>query len=154
MRSLETIFGKKTVKNLDPTVKTQILINLLPNITFKMAQHTSQNGPTSDVWQFPFRKWYQKTFGWSFFCGPTQRHSVQNGPRSGQDPARGLPWNLVLSKRTWTCHKSHFIWKFTGNMPDSYENTSIKHGALPLYRSVWPLFGEKSLKFRHPLSYL
>ena len=34
------------------------------------------------------------------------------------------------SKYTWTCHKSHLVWKFTGKMPDAYENTSIKHRAL------------------------
>ena len=36
------------------------------------------------------------------------------------------------SKRTWTFHKSHFVWKCTGKMPDAYENTSIKHRASTL----------------------
>ena len=42
------------------------------------------------------------------------------------------------SKRTWTCHKSHFVWKFNGKMPDTPENTSIKHRAF-----ILTLFGEK-----------
>ena len=45
------------------------------------------------------------------------------------------------AKCTWTFHKSHFVWKFRGKMPDAYENTSIKHRALTLpvrTLSVWP----------------
>ena len=30
----------------------------------------------------------------------------------------------------WTFHKSHFVWKSSGKMPNAYENTSIKHRAL------------------------
>ena len=33
------------------------------------------------------------------------------------------------SKPTWTFHTSHFVWKFTGKMPDAPETTSIKHRA-------------------------
>ena len=43
--------------------------------------------------------------------------------------------------RAWAFHKSHFLWKFTGKMPDAYENTSIKHRASRLTvrtPSVWP----------------
>ena len=36
------------------------------------------------------------------------------------------------SKCSWTFENSHFVWKFTGKMPDAYENTSIKHRALTL----------------------
>ena len=36
------------------------------------------------------------------------------------------------SKCTWTFHKSHFVWKFTGTMPDAPETTSIKHRAFTL----------------------
>ena len=28
-------------------------------------------------------------------------------------------------KRTWTCHKSHVVWKFTGKMPDPNSGASI-----------------------------
>ena len=37
-----------------------------------------------------------------------------------------------LRKCTWTLHKSHFVWQFAGNWPDTDENTSIKHRALTL----------------------
>ena len=33
-------------------------------------------------------------------------------------------------KCTWTCHKSHYVWKFTGNWPDTDDTTSIEHRAL------------------------
>ena len=47
----------------------------------------------------------------------------------------------VQSKRTWTCHKSNFLQKFTRKMPDAPETTSIKHRALTVSvrtPSVWP----------------
>ena len=34
------------------------------------------------------------------------------------------------SKCTWTCHKRHFVRKFTGKMPDASKTTSIEHRAL------------------------
>ena len=45
MRSLETIFGKNIFKNLELTVKAQILINFWPNIAFKMVQHVPETDP-------------------------------------------------------------------------------------------------------------
>ena len=46
------------------------------------------------------------------------------------NPATHTLCEPAQSKRTWTCHKSRFVWKFTGEMPDEYENTLIKHRAL------------------------
>ena len=34
------------------------------------------------------------------------------------------------SKCTWTCHKRHFVRKFTGKMPDTSDTTCIEHRAL------------------------
>ena len=36
----------------------------------------------------------------------------------------------VQSKCTRAFHKSHFVWKFRGKIPDAPETTSIKHRAL------------------------
>ena len=36
---------------------------------------------------------------------------------------------LCVPAESWT-FQSHFVWKFTGKMPDGYENTSIQHRAL------------------------
>ena len=36
------------------------------------------------------------------------------------------------SKCTWTCQKSHFMQKFSGNWPDTDDTTSIEHRALTL----------------------
>ena len=62
------------------------------------------------------------------------------GPR-----VRG-PCAPAQSKRTWTFHKSHFVGKFTGKMPDTPENSSIKHRAFYCDRkdpfSVATLFEE------------
>ena len=51
------------------------------------------------------------------------------------------------SKCTWTCHKSHFAWKFTGNWPDTDDTTSIEHRALTVTirtpqcgHTVWGIF--------------
>ena len=56
---------------------------------------------------------------------------------------------LYKKKRTWTCHKNHFVWKFTRKMPDPLSgarvNTSIEHRAFYCDRknpfSVATLFG-------------
>ena len=47
------------------------------------------------------------------------------------------PATLVLceparAKWTWTFHKSHCVWKFTGKMTDAPATTSMKHRALTL----------------------
>ena len=52
------------------------------------------------------------------------------------------------SKRTWTFHKSNFVWKFYIKMPHTTPPTSIKPRAFYTYHknlfSVATLFGEKS----------
>ena len=54
--------------------------------------------------------------------------------------------DIYRKKRSWTLHKSHFVWKFTGKMLPAQVPTSIKHGAFYCYRknpfSVATLFGE------------
>ena len=51
---------------------------------------------------------------------------------------------------TWTCHKSHFVWKFTGKMPDATATTSNEPRALTItVRTplVWPhCLGKKRLE--------
>ena len=53
------------------------------------------------------------------------------------------------SKCTWTCHKRHFVRKFTRKMPDATDTISIEHRALTLTirtPSVWPYcLGKKTL---------
>ena len=39
---------------------------------------------------------------------------------------------IYRKNRTATFHKSHFVWKFTGKMPDPRVPTLIKHGPSPL----------------------
>ena len=56
----------------------------------------------------------------------------------------------ALSKCTWTCHKRHFVRKFTGNMQDASNTTSIEHWALTVNCrknpfSVATLFGQKNI---------
>ena len=46
-------------------------------------------------------------------------------------PAASVLREPVQSKCTWTCHKRHFVQKFTGKMPDASDTTSIGHRALP-----------------------
>ena len=48
------------------------------------------------------------------------------------DSAASILCEPAQSKCTWTCHKSHFVWKCTGKMSDAPETTSIKHRALTL----------------------
>ena len=58
----------------------------------------------------------------------------------------------VQSKCTWTFHKSHFVWKFTGKMLNATDTTSIEHRALTVTArilSVATLFGERK---EHPES--
>ena len=56
------------------------------------------------------------------------------------------------SKWIWACDKSHFVWKFTGKMPDAPETASIKHRALnvtvrtPQCGHTVSLFREKTQK--------
>ena len=59
------------------------------------------------------------------------------GPNSGASILR----EPAQSKRTWTCHKTHFVWKFTGTRPHAPATTSIEHRALTVTArtpSVWP----------------
>ena len=46
------------------------------------------------------------------------------------DAADSVLCETAQSKRTWTFHKSHFAWKFTGKMPDPHPTTWIEHRAL------------------------
>ena len=39
------------------------------------------------------------------------------------------------SIQTWAFHKSQFVWKFTGKMPDSLVKTSIEHRAFYTHRN-------------------
>ena len=61
-------------------------------------------------------------------------------------PGAAFCVEIYRKKRTWTCDKSHFVWKFTGKMPPAQVPTSIKHRAFYPYRknpfSVATLFGE------------
>ena len=50
--------------------------------------------------------------------------------KNDPDSATPISCEPGQSKRTWTFHKSHVVWKFTGKMPDPPENISIKHRAL------------------------
>ena len=63
------------------------------------------------------------------------------------------------SKCTWTFHKNHFVWKFTGKMPDATDTTSIKHGALTIAvrtpqcgHTVWGIAGnmQETLDYKSP----
>ena len=72
--------------------------------------------------------------------------SLRNRNAHGHATRAMLYWNLgkmphprtatpvlcepAQSKCTWTFHKSHFVWKFTGKMPDANDTTSIEHRAL------------------------
>ena len=51
-------------------------------------------------------------------------------------------WMFFVKKRTWRCHKSHFVWKFTGKIPHTIPPTSIEHRAFLTLTvrtpSVWP----------------
>jgi hypothetical protein len=38
----------------------------------------------------------------------------------GANPAASILCEPAQPKCAWTCHKGHFVWKFTGKMPDAY----------------------------------
>ena len=68
-------------------------------------------------------------------------------------PGMAFCMQIYRKKRTCTCHKSRFVWKFTRNMTDTCAgdrvNTSIEHRAFYCYRknpSVWPhCLGKKNM---------
>ena len=45
----------------------------------------------------------------------------ENGSQDGKHTLR----ELARSKCTWTCHKSHLVWKLTGKMPDPNPATYV-----------------------------
>ena len=45
-------------------------------------------------------------------------------------PATPVLCEPAQSKCTWTCHKRHFVQKFTRKMPDASDTTSIEHRSL------------------------
>ena len=61
------------------------------------------------------------------------------------------------SKCTWTCHKRHFVQKFSGKMPNAPDTTSVEHRALTLTvrtplcgHTVWgPTIGKENKKDRN-----
>ena len=56
-------------------------------------------------------------------------------------PATPVLCELAQPKCTWIFHKSHFVWKFAGKMPNAQDTTSTKHRAQTLTvrtPSVWP----------------
>ena len=58
-----------------------------------------------------------------------------------RETAASILCEPAQSKCTWTCHKRHFVRKFTGKMPNASNNTSSEHRALTLTvrtPSVWP----------------
>ena len=56
------------------------------------------------------------------------------------------------SKCTWTCHKRHFVGKFTGKMPNASDTTSIEHRPLTITvrtpqcgHTVWEICFKKNI---------
>ena len=60
------------------------------------------------------------------FCMENLRGKCRTVDISGASILR----ELAQSKCTWTCHKRHFVRKFTGKMPDASDATSIEHRPL------------------------
>jgi len=103
-------------------------------------------------------------------CGP--RHPFRASLRSrnahghfarailrGNLKGKCQPLMPAQSKCTWTFHKNHFVWKFTGKMPDATDTTSIKHGALTIPvrtpqcgHTVWGIAGnmQETLDYKSP----
>jgi hypothetical protein len=48
------------------------------------------------------------------------------------NPAASILCEPAQSKCTWTVHKNHSVWIFTGNWPDTDDTTSIEHRAVTL----------------------
>ena len=46
------------------------------------------------------------------------------------NPADSIVCEPAQSKCTWTCHKTHFVRKFTGKMPNASDTTLIEHQPL------------------------
>ena len=65
-----------------------------------------------------------------FFCGKF------SGKVQYANPGTPVSCEPAQSKRTWTCHKSHFVWKITGEMgyatAGHIDTTSNEHPALTL----------------------
>ena len=103
-------------------------------------------------------------------CGPRHpfRASLRSRNAHGHFARAILRGNLkgkcqtlmpAQSKCTWTFHKNHFVWKFTGKMPDATDTTSIKHGALTIAvrtpqcgHTVWGIAGnmQETLDYKSP----
>ena len=94
------------------------------------------------TWTFeePFRvEIYRKNAGPArhVLCEPAQSKRTILDPDSRVSILR----EPAQSKCTWTFHKSHFVWNFTGKMRHAPATTSIKHRALTLTvrtPSLWP----------------
>ena len=72
----------------------------------------------------------------------------KSGKMSDASPAASVLCEPAQSKCTWTCHKRHFVRKFSGKMPNAQDTTSIEHRALtPTVRTpqcghtVWEKIG-------------
>ena len=83
-----------------------------------------------------------RTHIWEHFKRSTHKSRTFREENVGsQDGERTLCASLRSWNATCTCHKSHFVWKFTGKMPHTSPTSSIKHRGLYSYcknPSVWP----------------
>ena len=84
------------------------------------------------VWKIK-KKWPRAPPGTSF-CASLRSGNADEHCTTGK-MAADTSGDIVLcepaqSKCTWTCHKRHFVQKFTGKMPDASDTTSIEHWAL------------------------
>ena len=69
------------------------------------------------------------------------------------DDAASILCEPAQSKCTWTCHKRHFVRKFTGKMPDASDTTSIEHRPLTVTvrtPQCATLFGKKNHSCQFP----
>ena len=57
-----------------------------------------------------------------------RRGRRKTDPKTGKHTLR----KPAQSKCTWTCHKRHFVQKFSGKMPNAPDTTSVEHRALTL----------------------
>ena len=117
-----------------------------------MRAHESRH-IRAHIWQHTYESRHMRGQIWEQLGGHIWEHKWREQNRSTHMGAhrRAHIWEHIggdsvlcepaQSKRTWTFHKSHFVWKFAGKMPHASPTTSIKHRALTLTvrtPSVWP----------------
>ena len=96
------------------------------------SKRTSTLHKSHFVWTFTRKMALARRFFASLRSRNAHGHFTRSTLWTDPNPAASILCEPAQSKYTRTCHKSRFVWKFTGKMPHAPATTSIERQASTL----------------------